>query len=61
LNLKGISGKKSRTCRTLTFDSQRGWEQINEAEISAGEAQGKPRVKITDIQEMLGFAGLLRP
>ena len=43
--------------RNIAYISQRGWEQINNAEISAGEAQGKPRVKITDIQEMLGFAG----
>ena len=43
--------------RDITFISQKGWEQINNAEISAGEALGKPRVKITDMQEMLGFAG----
>jgi len=43
--------------RDITYISQRGWEQINNAEISAGEALGKPRVKITDLQEMLGFAG----
>ncbi len=43
--------------RNVTFISQQGWEQINNAEISAGEALGKPRVKITDLQEMLGFAG----
>jgi ferredoxin--NADP+ reductase len=43
--------------RNITYISQRGWEQINNAEISAGEALGKPRVKITDLQEMLGFAG----
>jgi ferredoxin--NADP+ reductase len=42
--------------RNITYISQRGWEQINNAEISAGEALGKPRVKITDMQEMLGFA-----
>ena len=41
--------------RNITYISQKGWEQINNAEISAGEALGKPRVKITDIQEMLGF------
>ena len=43
--------------RDVTFVSQKGWEQINNAETSAGEALGKPRVKITDLQEMLGFAG----
>ena len=43
--------------RDITYISQRGWEQINNAEISAGEVLGKPRVKITDLQEMLGFAG----
>jgi hypothetical protein len=43
--------------RNITYISQKGWEQINNAEISAGEVLGKPRVKITDMQEMLGFAG----
>jgi ferredoxin--NADP+ reductase len=47
--------------RNINYISQKGWEQINSAEISAGEALGKPRLKITDIQEMLGFAGYLRP
>jgi ferredoxin--NADP+ reductase len=36
--------------------SQAHWELINQAEISAGESQGKPRVKFTDRKEMLGFA-----
>jgi ferredoxin--NADP+ reductase len=36
--------------------SQAHWELINQAEMSAGESQGKPRVKFTDRKEMLGFA-----
>jgi ferredoxin--NADP+ reductase len=37
--------------------SQAQWELINQAEVAAGESQGKPRVKFTDRKEMLGFAG----
>lgn len=37
--------------------SQAHWELINQAEIAAGEPQGKPRVKFTDRNKMLGFAG----
>lgn len=36
--------------------SQGSWEALNAAEINAGEACGKPRVKFTDRSEMLGFA-----
>ena len=36
--------------------SQAQWELINQAEVSAGEPLGKPRVKFTDRKEMLGFA-----
>lgn len=41
--------------------SQGDWEQLNAAEVQAGEPKGKPRVKFTDRKEMLGFAGKLRP
>jgi ferredoxin--NADP+ reductase len=37
--------------------SQAQWELINQAEVAAGEPQGKPRVKFTDRKKMLGFAG----
>lgn len=37
--------------------SQGHWEQINAAEVAAGEPLGKPRVKFTDRKELLGFAG----
>jgi ferredoxin--NADP+ reductase len=37
--------------------SQGQWELINQAEVSAGEPLGKPRVKFTDRKKMLGFAG----
>ena len=36
--------------------SQAQWELINQAEVSAGEPLGKPRVKFTDRNKMLGFA-----
>jgi len=32
------------------------WEQIDQEEIKRGRAVGKPREKITDIQEMLKIA-----
>ncbi len=35
--------------------SQGQWEKINAAEVSAGEAAGKPRVKFTQREEMLGL------
>jgi len=35
--------------------SQGQWEKINAAEVSAGEAVGKPRVKFTQREEMLGL------
>lgn len=41
--------------------SQGDWEQLNAAEVRAGEPKGKPRVKFTDRREMLGFSGKLRP
>lgn len=34
------------------------WKKINEAELSAGESSGRPRVKIASIDEMLQVAGL---
>ena len=37
--------------------SQGSWEELNKAEVAAGEALGKPRVKFTERKEMLGFAG----
>jgi len=37
--------------------SQSQWELINQAEVAAGEPLGKPRVKFTDRNKMLGFAG----
>jgi len=42
--------------RNITYISQKGWEQINNAEILAGEAQGKPRVKFTERQKQLDLA-----
>lgn len=35
--------------------SQGHWEQINKAEVAAGEPHGKPRVKFTDRAQMLGI------
>ena len=37
--------------------SQSHWQKINEAEIAAGEAKGKPRVKSVDRTELLKQAG----
>jgi ferredoxin--NADP+ reductase len=38
--------------------SQEAWQKINEAEVAAGEAKGKPRVKSVDRTELLKHAGL---
>ena len=37
---------------------QAAWQRINEAEIAAGEALGKPRVKSVNREELLKMAGL---
>ena len=38
--------------------SQEHWQKINEAEVAAGEAKGKPRVKSVQRTELLKYAGL---
>ena len=38
--------------------SQQDWQRINEAEVAAGEAKGKPRVKSIERTELLKHAGL---
>jgi len=43
--------------RGVVHISQANWELINQAEVAAGEPHGKPRVKFTDRNKMLGFAG----
>jgi len=35
--------------------SQEHWQQINTAEVQAGESKGKPRIKFTDRDEMISF------
>jgi ferredoxin--NADP+ reductase len=41
--------------RGVVHISQAHWELINQAEVTAGEPHGKPRVKFTDRKKMLGF------
>jgi ferredoxin--NADP+ reductase len=38
--------------------TQEHWQKINEAEVAAGEAKGKPRVKSVERAELLKHAGL---
>jgi ferredoxin--NADP+ reductase len=38
--------------------TQENWQKINEAEVAAGEAKGKPRVKSVERAELLKHAGL---
>jgi ferredoxin--NADP+ reductase len=38
--------------------TQELWQKINEAEVAAGEAKGKPRVKSVERTELLNHAGL---
>ena len=40
----------------ITHVSFSDWEKIDEAERERGEAKGKPREKIVDIEEMLNVA-----
>ena len=35
-----------------------GWEQIDAAEKGAGEPHGRPRVKLTRVEELLDAAGV---
>ena len=39
--------------RRLNFVTIEGWRTLDQLEVESGEAQGKPRVKFTRIQEML--------
>lgn len=38
--------------------TQEHWQKINEAEVAAGEAKGKPRVKSIEREQLLKHAGL---
>ena len=46
-----------QTCRhwSLAVDAE-GWHRLNKAEIAAGAAQGRPRVKFADWQALLDIA-----
>lgn len=43
---------------TQAVVDQSGWQRINEAETSAGEPKGKPRVKSVKREDLLKLAGL---
>lgn len=45
---------KSRQPNLVSYDD---WQKINEAEMSNGEEQGRPRVKFTAYQDLLAAAG----
>jgi ferredoxin--NADP+ reductase len=42
--------------RKTDFVTYAGWEKIDAEEIARGEAAGRPRVKLTNIQEMIDIA-----
>jgi ferredoxin--NADP+ reductase len=42
--------------RGVKVIEQSGWMKINEFELSQGLLQGRPRVKVTDVDEMLEIA-----
>jgi ferredoxin--NADP+ reductase len=42
--------------RGVKVIEQSGWMKINESELSQGVLQGRPRVKVTDVDEMLEIA-----
>jgi ferredoxin--NADP+ reductase len=42
--------------QTLRIIDQSGWSKINAAEVAAGEAVGKPRVKVVNIEKLIALA-----
>jgi len=46
------------TARRPELVTYEGWERIDEAERGAGEPVGRPRVKFTTVDELLGAAGV---
>ena len=53
-----LAGDISELLTHQVVVSQDHWQKINEAEVAAGEAKGKPRVKSVDRTELLKHAGL---
>ena len=49
-----VSLLESRGTRYVTYED---WMKIDAEEIARGEAQGRPRVKITEVEEMLAVLG----
>ena len=39
--------------RKPTYFSYADWQRLDEIEVKRGEEQGRPRVKFTDVHEML--------
>lgn len=52
------SGDVSEILTNQVVVSQEHWQLINAAEVAAGEAKGKPRVKGVERRELLKHAGL---
>ncbi len=52
------SGDVSEILTNQVVVSQEHWQLINDAEVAAGEAKGKPRVKGVERRELLKHAGL---
>jgi ferredoxin--NADP+ reductase len=52
------SGDISELLTHQVVVSQEQWQKINDAEVAAGEAKGKPRVKSVIREELLKHAGL---
>jgi ferredoxin--NADP+ reductase len=58
LNSPKNAGDISELLTHQVVVSQEQWQKINEAEVAAGEAKGKPRVKSVIRDELLKQAGL---
>jgi ferredoxin--NADP+ reductase len=58
LNTPKNAGDISELLTHQVVVTQSHWQQINEAEVAAGEAKGKPRVKSVERSELLNHAGL---
>ena len=58
LNAPKKAGDISELLSHQLVVTQEHWQKINEAEVLAGEAKGKPRVKSVERVELLKHAGL---
>lgn len=47
--------KQILEAKNIQYVTQADWEKINETEVNAGQLKGKPRIKLTDRQQLLNI------